>query len=76
MNVPLLIVASVEGSENVTVCNEEQLLNALAPILVTETGIVIDVNPELKNAKSLIVASAEGSENVTVANKEQFTNVS
>ena len=50
-------------------------MNALIPILVTKSGIVIDVNAEqLANALLPIVTSCEPGENVTVANEIQFWN--
>ena len=75
MNVLKPIVASVEPGENITGFNEEQKENALLPIFVTESGIVIDVNTvHPVNALLPIVASVEGSVIVTVANAEQPSN--
>ena len=44
------IVASVEGNVNVIVCIDKQPSNALSLIVVTEAGIVIDVNAQPENA--------------------------
>jgi hypothetical protein len=50
-------------------------MNASVPILVTEAGIIIDVNPvQLRNTDSPILVSVEVGVNVTDVNEVQLSN--
>ncbi len=54
--------------------NDDAFWNALSPIMVTELGISIEVNPDSWNAALPIVVNVDPVSNVTEVNDVAFWN--
>ena len=69
LNASLPILINEEFASNVTSVNDNVIINALIPILVTYLGMIIEVNDVvLSNTLSPILVNVESASNVTVRN--------